>query len=499
MITSVIRICAVVGMSAVTLISSLLRSKNDNGPINQYPFNNSNPYSCNSGDDTMFNNAYGSQSRRFYNGYAQQPVMAPMGYPAPMQVQPYQQRPLTFGPSQLMPSPQLQATLAQYGYPTPGFNNAGYQNMGMGYQPSYTPNMYGNYPTSGYSRRNMNGYNPFTQPQSMNNYGMSQQMDMTNGIYREPTSIDPAVQALYGNYQSCNYGYGYSGNTPNYSQMNQGFNWGTYQQPQPQQQQFQQNYSSQPMSLGSYNGIIGSAARYKYWSPSTSYGTGVTYYGYDENCPAYPPPTASDIREMQMAQQMTVRPIPQPQPQPQQPMMQRPMPFDPQQMFGNRMRPVMNVQPQPQTQQPQPQQPMPGQVEFEKMMMQKYASSNLTNDIPSMGDIDNAWYSVNELNTAQATPQSNIVPPPSPQTQQGPVTPLTQMVPPPSQPVQQPQTTQEAQVPADDTELSIDAILALGRPNIQNAPDPGNAQINTSGPLRGPVVMTRAEPIHFMI
>lgn len=505
MITSVIRICAVVGMTAVAIAGNIAKSRNGYGLINQNPYINGNPYNCNSGDDTMYNNAYGSQSRRFFNGFAPQPqpVMATMGYPNNgMVVQPAFQRPLTFGPSQLMPSPQLQATLSQYGYPTPGYNNGGYPAMmNMNYQPSYSANMY--------SRRNMPGnYNPFVQQQPqqpMNNYGM----DLTNGVYRESSYVDPAVQSLYGNYTSCNYGYGYDNNNNHgYDAINPTNNWNMYQQPQ---QTYQQNYTSQPMSLANYNSIIGSAARFKYWSPSTSYGTGVTYYGYDERCPAYPPPTESDIRSMQMAQQMNVRPIPQPIPQP---MMQKPMPFQPQQMFGRQMpQPSMNMgmqsfsQPQPQQTQ-QPQQMMPGQMEFESMFGQKIGGLN-KNDIHSFGDTTNAWYSVNEINCSQPQqqqpPQSNVVPPltPPPAQTPPPQTPITQMTQ-PQQAVEQTPMQQQIQEPQSDTEVSIDAILALGRPpmsgeqfNPDTAPIPNHRM--TFGSQENLVTTSRSRPSCFMI
>ena len=447
MFTSMIRVCAVVGITAVTLVGSLLRAKNDNGPINQNSFNNSKPYNCNTGDDTMYNNnAYGSQSRRFYGGYAPQQPMG-YGYPMPAQMpasmpQPQFQRPLSFGPSTLQPSPQLQAVLNQYGYQAPGFNNAYAASMNMyGYQqyPTYAQNMNMGYQMPATSRRNMGGYGYPQQPQqyqmNASAYGYNTP-NPSNGIYRDPGYVDPAVQSLYNS--NASYGYGYSQPTQQQQQ---------YQQAQQQMAQSNMSYGySQPMNFVNYNGIIGSAARYKCWCPSSSYGSQV-YYGYDDNLPSYPPDPQEYYQQYPQPQfQQQVPPPPQ--------QFQQPNPYAqpiPPQGYPSPVYQSMNSVNES-IRRRQMMQQQKAQQEYMNYLMRQQAqqqqqmrpqpvpppdmSGRLSNDIHPIGNVDNGsgWYTPDELN------QFN--PPPQPQ------------------PQPQPQQPQQMTVPEpNDSEISFDAML----------------------------------------
>ena len=408
-IIGIVRVCAVVGLSAVSLISSVVKAKNNDGLINQNQFcNNGTPYNYETGDANMNNTMYNSRRFGYYNQMsAPQPMMAgPM-----MMGQPnFIQRPLSFSVAQ--PSPQLQQTLNQYGYATPGYN--GYA------QPQVNP--------MSYSRRNIN-YVPqqFMQPQMptypqqygySNNYGYVEPApQQTNWWqqYNTPTMSD-GTQSLYTNYQPLNtsYGYGYTDNSPSYQSMNN----------YPQQQQMN-SYASND---GWY---IGCLARKEYCaSPASSY-SGNGYYGYDERMPSYPP----------------------------QPQQQRPMP----QMMNMMMQPMMAPQ-QPMTPPPQQQpqispmeemrqrdemrkreeylramQMMDQQRQSQPQQQPQYKSSvNMFETIKPF-DTNNAWFDDSTLPQPpqQAMPQPQVVPPPSPQQMTPPPPQQQQMAPPPQQ-MQQP-------------------------------------------------------------
>lgn len=446
MFTSVIRICAVVGITAVTFVGSMLRAKNENGPINQNSFNNGRPYNCNTGDDTMYNNnAYGSQqSRRFYGGYAPQQPMG-YGYPAPMpQPQPQFQRPLSFGPSTLQPSPQLQAVLNQYGYQAPGFNNAYAASMNMyGYPqyPTYAQSMSSGYQMPATSRRNMNyGYGyPQQQQYQPQQYQMNNQSygfntpNPSTGIYRDPGYVEPAVQSLY----NSNASYGFGGYN-NQTQQQYGYD---------NNQQYQQNTMSygysQPMNFVNYNGIIGSAARYKCWCPSSSYGSTV-YYGYDENLPSYPStyqqaPPQFQQPPQQFPQQQFQQPYPYPQPVPPQ-IYPSPV-YQSMNSVNESIRRRQMMEQQKQMAQQQEYMRRMGQMQRPQQVPPPNMSGRLSNDIPPIGNVDNGngWFTPEELGQF-----NQPTPPPPPQ--------QTQPVPPPSP---QPMTVPEP----NDSEISFDAML----------------------------------------
>ncbi len=314
-LASILKACAIVGLSAVTMISTMLKVKEEqNGLINQPAptFNNGNPYNGNTGEMNMYNNnAYGSQSRRFY-GCAQPSYPMANG---PMMMGPYQQpmRPITFGSPIPQPSAQLQMALAQNGYSVPCYNGA------VAYQGGFNAQQQYGYTPSGYSRRNMMPNGMYQQQPQQNPYSnpfIAQNMMNMSGVYREPTysqygyGYDSGVSALY---SGSSYGYGYSDD----------YGYGNYQQQQPMNNYgYTQPQQSQVQTLGSYNrNLIGSAARYRCWSPETS-GCSCTYYGYDDNTPSYP--TSAPTRQPMMQQPMMnnygyQQPMMQPQTAPQQP------------------------------------------------------------------------------------------------------------------------------------------------------------------------------------
>ena len=290
-IGGILRVCAIVSLSAVSIISSMLKAKVEGpGMINPSACN-SNPYNSNTGVINMYNNgAFSSQSRRFYG--CAQPSYPMANVPTMGQTQQQSMRPITFGSPLPQPSIQLQMALLQNGYPVPGYNANAYQG---GYNAQA---MYG-YTPSMYSRRNMvPGTYPQQPPQQMNynNYNQMNQY-MSNDMYREPSygmnynygnnngyGYDSGVSALYGN--SYNYGYTQSYQQPMMNYM--------YQQPQQQPVQ----------SLGNYNSsIVGSAARYSYWTPSSD--SSYAYYGYDDNVASYPTsyPQQSQPQQMYQPQQ----------------------------------------------------------------------------------------------------------------------------------------------------------------------------------------------------
>lgn len=302
-LSGILKVCAIVSVSAVSIIGSVLRSRDEmSGLINQNTSAcNSNPYNSNTGEMSMYNNA---QSRRFFGGSMQpQPMMNPMMGQQPM-------RPLTFG----SPMPQT--------FQNPGYNNA------MSYQGGFNAQSVYGYTPSGYSRRNM-----APAPQQMSNPYANPfvAQNMMNGVYREPTysqygyGYDSGVSALYNNTSS--YPYGYADNS--YQQqpmMNTGYGYSQdpYYYQQPQQQPAVQ-------TLGSYNAsLIGSAARYRFWSPQTS-GGACTYYGYDENMPSYPM-TQQPQPQMMQPQMAPQQPMPQAYPQPM--MYHQPVAEFPQQPMG---------------------------------------------------------------------------------------------------------------------------------------------------------------------
>ena len=58
-LSNILKACAIVGLSAVTMISTMLKVKEEqNGLINQPAptFNNGNPYNGNTGEMNMYNN-----------------------------------------------------------------------------------------------------------------------------------------------------------------------------------------------------------------------------------------------------------------------------------------------------------------------------------------------------------------------------------------------------------------------------------------------------------
>ena len=401
-IGSILRVCAIVSLSAVSIISSMLKAKvEDPGMINQVtPTYNSNPYNSNTGEINMYNNgAFSSQSRRFYG--CAQPSYPMANVPTMGQFQ-QPMRPITFGSPLPQPSVQLQMALLQNGYPVPGYNANAYQG---GYNAQA---MYG-YTPSMYSRRNMvPGTYPQQPPQQMNynNYNPMNQY-MSNGMYREPSygmnynygnnngygyGYDSGVSALYGN----SYDYGY---TQSYQQPMMNY---MYQQPQQQPVQ----------SLGNYNSsIIGSAARYSYWTPSSD--SSYAYYGYDDNVASYP--TSYPQQQQPMYQQN-------PQMPPQRQMANQMMEYQPagytmeqwdklreldrvrkmeeMRNFGMQQ----NVTPQPQ---------MPNDMP----LYMKDMDGRLHNTIrPINADNGSGWYTKEEQNMAKAQSQVTIpVSPPMPQ------------------------------------------------------------------------------------
>lgn len=434
MLSSILRIGAIVMVSAVSVISSVLKEKNDPfGPINLKlsSYNNSNPYNSNTGEMNMYNNAYGSQSRRFYGcaqpSYPMAPV-PPMGqFQQPM-------RPLTFG----SPYPQFQApALSQNGYSVPCYN----ANNNYGYQPTM------------YSRRNMlpGGYVqpqlPQQQTQTINPLLVQNMM----GTYREPTygqygygyGYDNGVSALYSNNYSA-YNYGYADNNT----------YGGYQQPQ------QNMWQQQPQTLAGYNNsdIIGSAARFKYWCPPSSNNSG-SYYGYDDSYPSYPTTQSYN---------------PQPQPMMRQPQQQ-------------------SVYPAYQAYQQQSQQSMMPQYTDERTRLydeierfreqQRHASSmKAMNALGRMNDpmdgrlhntgsqlnTDNAWSMGNGYNTPNPTPAPAQPTPPPPTTSApyiAPIPPFMQNGPARFQEPHHENTSLGGQV-------SIDAIFANGSPSEPAPPPP---------------------------
>ena len=443
-VMGILKVCAIVGLSAVTMVSTMLKVKEEqNGLINQNvpAFNNGNPYNSNMGEMNMYNNnAYGSQSRRFY-GCAQPSYPMANG---PMMMGPYQQpmRPLTFGSPIPQPSAQLQMALAQHGYPVPCYNSA------AAYQGGFNAVQQYGYQPSGYSRRNAmpNGmmYQQ-PQPQQMSYPNPFVNQCMGNGVYREPTysqygygyGNDSGVAALYSG--GSNYGYGYS-NDYGYG--------GNYQQPQQQQQ-------PQVQTLGNYNAnLIGSAARYRCWSPETS-GSSCTYYGYDDNMPSYP----------------TSAP-------PQQP----PRMMQPQPMMNNGygfQQPPMMTPPPPQQNQYTDEQ-MKLYAEIERFKQSEAARANAMRQQPprSMSDpmdgrlhntirpfsAENAWFSASEMKAPQQPqpqPSNVTVAPIPPFMQNGPAE------------MQQPNPPQSV----GGSSITWDAMLSNGSHQQEPAPaNPTNPQ-----------------------
>ena len=361
-VIAIVRVCAVVGLSAMSFISSMLkvRDQRDGGLINRISAfcNSSDPYNCNTGDVNMYNNAYGSTSRR-YGIPTQQPMMA-----GPMMGQPNFMRPLSFNVASYQPSQQLQYTLNQYGYNTPGYNAIGQPQGFFGNAPV---NMNWQNPMN-YSRRNMNVFTPQfinaqfqqqpmtyipqqqPQPQPYITYGYGyaepqpqQQQQMNTGAWWQPYNVpvnNDGVQSLY---QQCNnnwYGYGYGYAEPVGNQM-------MYQQPQQYSSfnninQVQPRWNPEANFDGWMNGgagFIGCCARQQYWVPDSN--SSPYAYGYDDNAPSYHVPAyASNMNygynEQQMQQQMMMQQQIQQQMMAQQQMMnQRPVQVPQQTMGGS--------------------------------------------------------------------------------------------------------------------------------------------------------------------
>lgn len=271
----IIRAIAVVGVSAVSIVSAALRVKNgETGPINQDPnFNNSASYNCQTGDVNMYNTtAFGSQSRRFGYGYNQMPTMPQPMMAGPMMGQNFVQRPLSFGVASYQPNATFpQQTMNQYGYQSPA------QNPMMN------------------SRRNC-GYNfnsqVFMQQQFQQapTYFQQPQMNTGNTWWQQyNTPVNDGTQSLYTDLKPMNnsYGFGYADTMPT--------------PPQPPQQMmfdpYQQQFQQPMMNPNAYmdwnndpNWTPGCGARKEYSVAfENAYGhSGSGYFGYDERMPSYP-------------------------------------------------------------------------------------------------------------------------------------------------------------------------------------------------------------------
>lgn len=382
-VIAIVRVCAVVGLSAMSFISSMLKVKDqrEDGLINRVSMfcNSSDPYNCNTGDVNMFNNAYGSTSRR-YAMPTQQPMMA-----GPMMGQPNFMRPLSFNVASYQPSQQLQQTLSQYGYNVPGYNAIGQPQGFFG----NTPVNMGWQNQMNYTRRNITSFSPqfiqaqfqqqpisYVPQQQYTTYGYGygyaepQQQVNTNAWwqpYNVPTNND-GVYSLYqnNNTPSSSYGYGYGYSDPNPMMY------------QPQQQfnslaavnQVQPRWNPEANFDGWMNGgagFIGCCARQQYWIPDSN--SSPYAYGYDENAPSYHVPAyASNQNYGYNEQQMMM----------QQQMMQQQM----------QQQAMMNMQ-------PQMNQPIGGSLSDR-------AAFYKAHDQIKPFDTNNAWISVDDF-----VPQSN--------------------------------------------------------------------------------------------
>lgn len=472
-IIAIARVCAVVGLSVMSFVSSMVKVKDQKytGMANQNPFgyNNSCPYNGNSGDENMFNNqAYGSISRRY--GYNNMPMMQQPMMAGPMMGQPMFTKPLSFNVASYQPSVQLQQTLSQYGYNMPGYNNAIAQPQG--YQP-----------TSNYTRRNLSQISPqFVQAQFQQQvppsygygYGYAepqpQQTMTTNNWWQQYTSpfngMNDGVQSLYqnNNVPGSNYPYGYC-DTPDPMMM--------YQQPAQQyQQSYQQSYQTMNM--------IRPEANFDGWMDggccSSSYAYG---YSEDPNVSAYNIPMGASNYGYGYGQ-MPQQPMMQPQQMNYQQMNYQPQ-MDQQAMYERmKMEELQRMK-----QQAQMQQQMQQQQTFQKIKpMNTNVSSWFTRDefTPQQNVQNNQNYRpvnvdfsmfqkggiASNLEQPQPTPQPTPVQQPQPITE-----PVQQPTPPPppqppvQQPVQEQQTIPEPEpaqpVQQEETHEGIDLGLLLER------------------------------------